>query len=213
MELCLGTAQLGMDYGVHGSKQPEYNEIDGILSYAISHGIRVIDVAPVYGEAESVLGHYIKQNLSKDVELEIISKLPAGALAEKPVYEWRDTILSAVQKDISSMGVEKLKAYLFHKAACIYDDNALRAMEAVVDEGLADMIGVSVYSPDEALHAIGCDPIGIIQVPYNVFDSRRDKCGFFEDAGKAGKTVYARSVLLQGLLTMSPDELPDKMRF
>ncbi|WP_313898443.1 aldo/keto reductase [Lederbergia sp. NSJ-179] len=73
-------------------------------------------------------------------------------------------------------------------------------------------MGVSVYTPTQALKALEYKEIDIIQVPYNILDRRLDQCGFFQRTKKEGVTVFARSVLLQGLLTMNVNELPPQLQ-
>ena len=53
----------------------------------------------------------------------------------------------------------------------------------------------------------------MIQIPYNIFDRRLDKCGFFERAAEKGVQIYARSSLLQGLAVMAPSNLPQNVSF
>lgn len=49
MELCLGTVQLGMNYGIRGQKQPSIDESMRILDYATHNGITSLDTANAYG--------------------------------------------------------------------------------------------------------------------------------------------------------------------
>ena len=79
MKLCLGTVQFGMDYGIQGSKRQSYNAIDEIIKYAVNSGITQFDSAAAYGEAEKILGHYIKHNADAADTVKVVSKLPAGA--------------------------------------------------------------------------------------------------------------------------------------
>ena len=56
-ELCLGTAQFGLNYGVTNSDgQVDKIEIQNILAAAVANNISYLDTAQAYGEAESLLG-------------------------------------------------------------------------------------------------------------------------------------------------------------
>ena len=55
MNLCIGTVQLGMDYGITGQKQPSVEQACEILDYATQNGIKTIDTANAYGTAEDVV--------------------------------------------------------------------------------------------------------------------------------------------------------------
>src|SRR5207248_1409179 len=56
-ELTLGTAQLGMEYGIaNRAGQPSRSLAVRIVREAIAHGVKALDTARSYGEAEDVLG-------------------------------------------------------------------------------------------------------------------------------------------------------------
>jgi aryl-alcohol dehydrogenase-like predicted oxidoreductase len=82
-------------------------------------------------------------------------------------------------------------------------------MHELKSDGRIDNIGVSVYEPEDALAAANIVEIDYIQVPYNVFDARLDRADFFDIAKSRGKTVFARSIFLQGMLLETPDSVPD----
>ncbi|MCR4762228.1 MAG: aldo/keto reductase [Lachnospiraceae bacterium] len=213
MKLCLGTVQLGMDYGVQGGHQPAYSKADEILSLAEKSGIHTFDCAAAYGEAESVLGHYVGHNREKTGQIRVISKLAAGVFRDQPSGDWADLAIRQAKASRERLHVQQLEAYLFHDASMIQAPAAVTALREVQRAGVAKKIGVSVYSPEEAMKALDYTEIEVIQIPYNVFDHRLDRCDFFERAGERGVQVYARSVLLQGLLTMDTDRFPEKMSF
>jgi hypothetical protein len=48
----------------------------------------------------------------------------------------------------------------------------------------------------------------VIQVASNLFDQRLARGGFFDAAVAAGKEVFVRSVFLQGVGHLHPDQLP-----
>lgn len=213
MKLCLGTVQFGMDYGIQGAKKASYNEIDRILDYAMGHDITLLDCAAAYGEAEKVIGHHIRHSKYRKSVFRIISKIPAGAFDKHDCVDWPEIALQNARQELETIGVDRFEAYLFHNASLLYKEGAVSALCQVKSEGLSKKIGVSVYSPDEALKALSYKEIEVIQVPYNVFDHRLDKCEFFKKAREKGMEIYARSTLLQGLVMMRPDELPGKMQF
>ena len=213
MKLCLGTVQFGMDYGIQGAKKASHNEIDRILDYATGHGIAHLDCAAAYGEANNVVGRYIRNSKYGREWFRIISKIPAGAFDKSDSADWSEIALQNARQELETIGVDKFEAYLFHNASLLYKEGAVSALYQVKTEGLSNKIGVSVYSPDEAIKALSYKEIEVIQAPYNVFDHRLDKCDFFKKAGEKGVEIYARSTLLQGLIMMHPNELPKKMRF
>ena len=59
MELCLGTVQFGMDYGVFNQKKKDPEYCINCLDYATQNGIHAIDTAEAYGIAEEVVGRFM----------------------------------------------------------------------------------------------------------------------------------------------------------
>ena len=207
-ELCLGTVQFGTNYGIQGNGKPREEEVFDILLYAVDHHIEMFDTASVYGKAEALLGEFIKKYPEPACKMKIVSKLRADALNKIPVDKWTTVIKQNAVQSLKQMGINCFEAYLFHDSSQIFNSDAVRALSGLKQEGLSKAVGVSVYTPEEAMRALEYDEIDVIQVPYNVFDHRLDKCGFFIKAEERGVKVYARSVLLQGLVVMNPDNLP-----
>lgn len=213
MRLALGTVQFGMDYGVQGGIQPGEKAVGDILSSALDRGIDHFDTAVAYGNAEDILGRYIKDNPNREGKMHFISKLAPKAFFEISKDDWKKIVLNNVQESLERLNISELEVFLFHNAEYIFDENAVCALECARREGMARKVGVSIYTPQEAMKALEYEEIRVIQIPYNVFDQRLDKYGFFEKAGEKGVEVYARSSLLQGLLLMNVERLPEKMYF
>ena len=69
----IGTAQWGSAYGISNRNGKVINkEISNILSIAQSRGVKIIDTAPTYGNAEKSLS---EQNLHA---FNIVTKIPRG---------------------------------------------------------------------------------------------------------------------------------------
>ena len=67
-ELCLGTVQFGMVYGITNQVgQVTENEVKQIFSLAASSGIQLLDTAQSYGNAESVIGKCWPTQFSKRI--------------------------------------------------------------------------------------------------------------------------------------------------
>jgi aryl-alcohol dehydrogenase-like predicted oxidoreductase len=213
MKYCLGTVQFGQDYGIRGSGQPQRESVYEMLSYAIKNGITEFDTAAAYGDAEEVLGDYIRKYPEVSKEMRIVSKLHPEAFLEVDERKWNDIAVERAKRSLDILGIEHFSAYHFHRPQYLFNPKAVEALYKVKDAGLTEVIGVSTYTPEEAMKALEWDEIEAIQIPYNVFDRRLDKAGFFEKARGKGLRVYARSSLLQGLALMDPDHLPDRVEF
>ncbi len=203
MKLALGTVQFGMNYGIQTNGQPKIKQSIEILNKAYAAGICCFDTASAYGTAEKVLGEFLRQPQIEAEKLSVISKFNLNI----------EELESCINQSLCRLGIDCLDGYMFHDANNIFDPAAVSALEGLKIKGLTRKIGVSIYTPIQAMKALEYDAIDIIQVPYNVFDRRLDKCGFFKKAKEQGVIVYARSSLLQGLLAMKPEEIPEYMSF
>jgi aryl-alcohol dehydrogenase-like predicted oxidoreductase len=194
-----------MDYGVQGSRKTPEDEAYRILKYAVENGVNIFDNAPGYGEAESILGAFIA---SREEGLKVVTKLDGKTLEGVAHKDVSRIITDEALRSCTALNLDRLDGYLLHDPKHMYDREALTALNALKVQGIVGNIGVSIYSPQEALDAADNALIDYIQVPYNAFDHRLEKNGFFELAKKNKKTVFARSIFLQGLLTMNPEEIP-----
>ena len=67
MNLCLGTVQFGMDYGIFNQKKQESTYCINCLDYATQNGIEAIDTAKAYGIAEEIVGEFLaKRTISRE---------------------------------------------------------------------------------------------------------------------------------------------------
>ncbi len=213
MKYCLGTVQFGMDYGIHGGQKPSDLSVQHILDKARKNKITNLDTAAVYGDAEKRIGEYIRTMGGDKPPFQIVSKMNPAVLRDMPREKWRKTVADNIRTSLDNLHIECLEGYLFHDAFSIFDRAAVETLYSVVEDGYARQVGVSVYTLDEAMKALEYEEISIIQIPYNLMDHRLDAAGFFEKTRKKDVKVYARSPLLQGLLTMNPADLSEGMQF
>lgn len=201
--LCLGTVQFGMHYGVHNvlGRQPTDKEVYSILDAALAYGICEYDTASAYGTAEEVLGRYgLAQKSVNGAAVRITSKLCPDTADDEA------GVLTEIRESLRRLRAEQIHCYMLHRVDDMECPAIMAGLARAKDEGLIESVGVSVYDPEDALHAIQNSQIEIIQVPYNALDQRLDMAGFFERASARGQRIYARSVFLQGLLLMPPEE-------
>ena len=208
--LVLGTAQLGMTYGIaNKSGRPDSDLAKKIIKTAWENGVREYDTAQAYGESEKVLGNAIR-SLGLGSEFRVITKLD-------PVLEHLDkaSLESSVMKSIHYLNVPMLYGLMLHSEEHLFlwEKGLGETLQSFIENGLTENLGVSVYSPKMAVLALKKDAIDMVQILSNIFDRRFEKAGVFNLAEEMGKQVYVRSVFLQGLAFMSPEELPKHMRF
>lgn len=208
--LVLGTAQLGQHYGIaNKAGYPDQASATAMIQAAWENGVREFDTAQTYGKSEIILGECLAQ-LGLSNKAKIISKL-------HPDLDHTDTssISKALDESLQKLKVPSLFAMLLHREEylSLWDTGLSKTLNAFVSSGKVMHIGVSVYSPEKAIEALDIHGIDLIQLPANILDRRFEKAGVFALAQEKGKTNYVRSVFLQGLLLMNPEEIPEKMSF
>lgn len=208
--MVLGTAQLGMNYGIANTTgQPDLAMAETIVKTAWGSGIREFDTAQAYGESENVLGTVLKRLAVSD-RARIVTK-------PDPSIDYNDAkaIEKSIEASLSRLGCSSLYCYMLHREELLefWNRDLREVLHSMVKNNSIQNVGVSVYSPQKALEALKTDGINFVQIPSNILDRRFEDCGAFELAVEHGKTIYIRSVFLQGLAVMDLNKVPSHMAF
>jgi len=207
--LTLGTAQLGLAYGVNnGRGMPSFEEASLILDTALSEGIISFDTAKAYGESEAVLGRYFAK---EGRERTIITK---ALFTDVDASQVKDTLFAAARDSMRKLGTERLPFLELHNESMLekYGDVIVRALHELKAEGLADGIGVSFSDKKRIVELTkGCG-FDVIQMPANIFDNREIADGTVKRLSESGACIFIRSLYLQGLFFKDTDSLPDRIK-
>jgi len=186
MKLGLGTAQLGFHYGIANSTgKPDQSESSAILRTAANSGIECFDTAGAYGDSEETIGKFIKES---GIRPKLCTKFSACTSAEHEL-----------QESLRCLGVDKLDYFLLHKPEQMYSQEFSKVLEALKQNPAVGKVGASIYNTSEAEECLK-HKVQVIQIPFNIIDSRLIKSGFLERAKSQGIELHARSIYLQGLL-------------
>jgi spore coat polysaccharide biosynthesis protein SpsF (cytidylyltransferase family)/aryl-alcohol dehydrogenase-like predicted oxidoreductase len=202
--ITLGTAQLGLNYGVaNQTGKPSDAEVGAILSAAIRSGVACLDTARAYGDSESRIGRFLSRDAGQVVK--IISKLkPLDSIPDDAsTREIRSAVDASIYGSCRDLRRERLDVLLFHRSDDMFRWRraAVDRMEELVDDGVIGAIGTSVYSPDEAVKSLAETRITHLQIPFNLLDLRWLDRPFLDALdSRVGLQVHVRSVFLQGLL-------------
>ncbi|MCX5679379.1 MAG: aldo/keto reductase [Candidatus Omnitrophica bacterium] len=207
--LVLGTAQLGMSYGINNKAgKPDLNAARDIVRAALDNGITRFDTAQAYGESEGVLGKIFHEIKASD-HIKVYSKL-------RPDLDLSDgkAVRASVDDSLRRLKINRLEGLLLHceEGLKLWNDGLGDSLTELVVAKKVKSIGVSFYTPKKALEALDIYGIDLIQVPANILDRRFEDAGVFKKAGEFGKNVFVRSIFLQGLLLMPSNSVPAKMR-
>jgi spore coat polysaccharide biosynthesis protein SpsF (cytidylyltransferase family)/aryl-alcohol dehydrogenase-like predicted oxidoreductase len=205
--LVLGTAQVGMDYGIaNTSGRPDDSRVRRILRAAVDSGVTHLDTARAYGDSEATLRRCLEPALAQ--RLAVVTKV---APVDWPTSTDRRlaalAVEASVERSFAELGRRRVDALLLHRAgdALVGGGAAWRRLLDYRREGAVGRIGVSVQSPRELRMALGLEELGYVQLPFNVLDRRwfgpegLDWAQLSE--GASDVVVSVRSVYLQGLLT------------
>lgn len=197
-KLILGTVQFGTDYGISNKNgKISKEEVFRILNYALSNNINTLDTSYLYGDSESVIGSFIKQ---EGKAFNIISKLPSiDTNTQKYFYE-----------SLNHLNITKMCAYLIHHFDFFKNnENIWNSLIKLKNEGKIDKIGFSLYYPEELEYILNKNILpDIIQVPYNIFDQRFEK--YFSLCKEKNIEIHVRSVFLQGLFFLDPNTVNER---
>ena len=137
--------------------------------------------------------------------LKIISKISSSSLNNMNDLE---ELRNLLQTSLNNLNISSLDGLLLHKPEDLKNSKLLDNLNILKEKGYFLNLGVSVYSPDEANMALGLENIKYIQVPYNILDTRLDKIDFFKKAKSKNKTIFVRSIFLQGVLLKQHNKYP-----
>ena len=225
--LALGTAQWGMRYGIaNRTGAPDAAERARMLARAAAAGIRTIDTARAYGHSEArvgaalaaAIGGATRSGAATDAQVAtprggwcVVTKLAPDA--HEPGLDIADTlarVAGSLAASRAALGRDALPVLLLHRFghrhAC--GGKLWRTLLGERDAGRIGRLGVSAANPDEAWAALEDPDVEVLQVASSLLDLRLLRQGFFGRARELGRTVYVRSVFLQGVATLDPDCLP-----
>ena len=205
MKLALGTVQFGQSYGVANKVgQVPAAEAKAILEYAASNGIDMLDTAIGYGDSEQRLGEI---GIS---DWQVVSKIPAVPDGCGDIGNW---VIKSVQGSLQRLGIRRLYAVLLHKPQQLLGVDGgqiLAGMQQLKESGLVQKIGVSIYDPAELDDLFRGYEFDVVQAPFNLLDRRLIDSGWMSRLATKGTELHVRSIFLQGLLLMPPEDRPAK---
>jgi len=198
-KLILGTVQMGLDYGINNqSGRQSFEGAIEVLEVAQKGGISYLDTAADYGNSEKIIGYY-NQKFSNG-NFKIVTKLSGSENV---------CLVESLEKSFENLQIEKIDILLFHS----YDHylrskGKLSELRPYLVSGQIGQLGVSVYTNEELLSLKDDANISIVQAPFNLFDNDSLRAETFKLLKSSGKEIHTRSVFLQGLFFMRPEQLP-----
>ena len=201
-QLVLGTAQIGMPYGIANKTGfPTEAKAVALIREAIDAGITTIDTARAYGLAEARIGQALRggHNVTVVTKLDPLDRIAADAPAEIAIAAAEVSLA----RSRAALQVDRLGVVLLHRAnhRTAWGGTVWLHLSEMQAQGRIGALGVSAQSPAELLDALTDPQVQHVQLPFNLLDWRWAEAGAI-DALRAQPNinVHIRSAFLQGLL-------------
>jgi aryl-alcohol dehydrogenase-like predicted oxidoreductase len=194
MKLVIGSAQLGMNYGLFHNRKINHKEFKKIEKIILKSKINFIDTAISYGDSENIIGS------SKLKNLHIITKIK---LPSKKNIQVRDWTLKEISKSLYKLKIKKIYGVLIHDYKDLlgkFGKDYLLSLQELKKKKIIKKIGISIYDSHEIQKIWKFWKPDLIQVPFNPLDNRILDSGWVDVFRKFKVKIFARSVFLQGLL-------------
>jgi len=199
-KLILGTAQFGMDYGVHNPKgKIPKSEVFDVLHHAFHNGIQYLDTAPVYGVAQEIIGEF--HRAFPQILFKVITKIPSNY----PV----DRLEKLVDSFLFEMNIDCIHILHFHSINDYISNEKTKLFEIfnlLKKTGKVKCFGVSIYENTEA-ELLDRTLIDVVQLPFNLLDNINLRGRLVEKLKSQQYEVHARSIFLQGLFFAKPENI------
>jgi aryl-alcohol dehydrogenase-like predicted oxidoreductase len=199
--LGLGTAQLGMPYGVARQADGVRPETaHDILRTALDLGIEYVDTAPSYGHAEAIVGEFLTTVRARVM---VCTKTPARHGGCDVI----SSIRASVAQSCERLHRDTVDEVLIHSMQDLraHGLSLIGALEELCVRGLVSRLGASIYDPEDVDVVLQYPVLQVTQLPFSVFNRTLVESGAVRRLRAAGHTIVVRSVVHQGLLMLRPD--------
>lgn len=179
---------------------------------AFDLGITHFDLAnnygPPYGSAEETFGFILKKDFSKHRDEMVISTKAGWDMWPGPYGDWgsRKYLIASLDQSLKRMGLEYVDIFYHHRPdPDTLLEETMGALAHTVHTGKALYVGISAYSPEDTIKAVGIlrelgTPCLVHQPKYNMFQ-RSIENGLLKVIKETGLGCAVFSPLAQGLLT------------
>ncbi len=209
-KLVLGTAQLGLNYGIaNKTGKPEENKAFEIMKYAAENGISYFDTAYSYGNSEIIIGKFLYIYKAYKNKINIITKMTP--LKKKKLNE--KNVNNRFFESLHRLGQESVYCYMIHDFKDIENncDEIGKVFLKLKENNYIKKIGVSIYDQFQLKFLFKHFDFDLIQLPISIFDQKFITDNFLQRLKRKNIEIHARSIFLQGLLFLEENNIPPKM--
>ncbi|HYE78324.1 MAG TPA: aldo/keto reductase [bacterium] len=199
----IGFGAWGIGGNAHGNSYGSTDDATSIAAIrrALELGCNFVDTADVYGygHSEEVIGRALQGMAEKPF---VATKVGGNFYDGHTRLDFSPKYLAfAVDKSLERLGVERIDLYQLHNpdADQIRAGEIVGTLEGLRAQGKIAHIGVSVFTPEEAMACLADDRIEAIQVVYNLLRREMEQ-QVFETAQLKGVGIIAREPLANSFL-------------
>lgn len=190
MELAIGTANFGNQYGIN-KKKLTFQEIKKILIFAKEKRIKYLDTSFNYGDSIKILSKFNLKNFN------ISSKF---FIAKEPII---NSVISQIKSNLKILKIEMFENLMIHNFYQLTKKDIIKNIPLLLmikNEKLTKNIGISVYDPKELDLTWGIWRPDLVQFPLNILDRRFLHSKWIDKLKNNKIKIHVRSIFLQGLL-------------
>jgi aryl-alcohol dehydrogenase-like predicted oxidoreductase len=194
MKLVLGTAALGMNYGLFSYKKINRGEFKKIEKLVLESKIKLIDTASSYGHSEKIIGN------SKLKKLNIITKIKLPKNNNIHIDNW---VKKKLMNSLNKLRIKRIYGVMVHDCKDLMGKRGkeyLLSLQKFKKKKIINKIGISVYNPKEIKKILKFWIPDLVQIPLNPLDNRILDSELMNILKKFKIKIFARSIFLQGLL-------------
>lgn len=194
MKLTLGTGNFNNKYFLKNNNFLNLKKKKEIINAAIRNKIKYLDTAPIYGNAEKLIGN------SKIKEQKIITKF--SRINFKSKKRVSSQIINQFKNSLKRLKKKKIYAILIHDFNDLLKNKKefMLAFSVLRKKNFVKKIGISLYNYNDLYNLLKFWKPDIIQIPYNIFDRRIENKRFTRIVKEKKIEIHVRSIFFKGLL-------------
>lgn len=198
----LGTVQFGLNYGINNQDgRPSEAKVFDILNEAYEKGIRQLDTADAYGNAQQLIGRF-SANTGRQFLINTKFKLDKAL----PVHR-------QLENSLEQLNAKQINVYFYHRfEEMMKYPQTISDLQQLKEKGWISKTGVSVYTNEEFETSLDAGHIDVVQLPFNLLDNFSKRGSFLKKAKERGKEIQVRSVFLQGLFFKELNSFPEYLQ-
>jgi len=200
VEIVIGAANFGKSYGIAQNNNVSPEEVERILDWA-EGTINEIDTSEDYqGSQQAISSHSEKFNITSKIDLNKLEKI-----------ENLEDRLSKICLELNKVKLDRI--LLRPHKDLMFTVGALKKLKLLQSGHVVNDFGLTIYDTHELdYYANIVDFPMTFQVPLNLLN-RNFQIAIDTNRAICDKaTFYVRSIFLQGLLLMKPQEVPFRLK-